>query len=75
MVEGSMATTRPARRRQGAARILGSGTTPLNKVRKLVALGYDEAAADDMVTNAQVGPSMAMFYEHLPKPEYDEDKL
>lgn len=67
-----MAATRPARRRQGAARILGSGATPLNKVRKLVALGYDEESADDLVVNAQVGPSQAMFYEHLPKPEYDE---
>ena len=69
-----MATVRPARRRQGAARILGSGTTPLNKVRKLVALGYDESLADSMVVNAQVGPSQAMFYDHLPNPEYDKDR-
>lgn len=70
-----MATARNARTRQGAAEILGSGTTPLDKVRKLVALGYDESAADGLVVNAQVGPSQAMFYEHLPNPEYDEKQL
>lgn len=69
-----MATTRQPRRRQGAADILGSETTPLNKVRKLVALGYDESSADDLVASAQVGPSQAMFYEHLPTPEYGEDQ-
>lgn len=68
-----MATTRHIRKRQGAAEILGSGTTPLDKVRKLVALGYEESAADGMVVSAQVGPSQAMFYEHLPKPDYDAD--
>ena len=67
-----MAATRHKRRRQGAAEILSSEAAPLNKVRKLIALGYDESAADSLVTNAQVGPSMSMFYEHLPKPEYDE---
>ena len=68
-----MAAVRQARQQKWAAHILGSGLTPLNKVRKLVALGYDEEAADMMVTGAQVGPSQAMFYEHLPRPEYDTE--
>ena len=70
-----MAVVRQARRRQWAAQILDSGLSPLDKVRKLVALGYDEEAADAMVSGAQVGPAMSMYYEQLPKPDYaDDDK-
>jgi hypothetical protein len=65
-----MATSRRRRQLKGAAEILDSESAPLSKVRKLVALGYDESLADNLVVNAQVGPSQAMFYEHLPKPEY-----
>jgi Holliday junction resolvasome RuvABC DNA-binding subunit len=74
-VEGSMAAVSKKSERKWAVQILESGLTPLSKVRKLVALGYAEEAADEMVTEAQVGPSQAMFYEQLPRPEYEVDPL
>lgn len=67
-----MAVVKQARRRKWAAQILDSGLTPLDKVRRLVALGYDEQAADAMVSGAQVGFGASMYYEQLPGPDYSE---
>lgn len=60
-----------AQRRQ-ANNILDSQLPPLDKVRRLIALGYDEDDADALVANHEFqGP--ALYYERLPNPEYDPD--
>jgi hypothetical protein len=61
-----------AARRKSAAKILESQVTPLDKIRRLVALGYEEIDADAMVASLQVGPNQMMYYEQLPEPEYEE---
>ncbi|HUC86713.1 MAG TPA: hypothetical protein VMR75_00090 [Candidatus Saccharimonadales bacterium] len=58
-----------------ANQVLGSQLSPLDKVRKLVALGYDEDDADTLVTNSQVGTSQMMYYEQLPTPDYEADTI
>ena len=60
-------------RRRTAAEVLGSQLSPLTKVQKLVALGYDEEDADTLVSNLQVGPNQMMYYEQLPNPDYEAD--
>lgn len=64
----------PTRRRKWAVQILASDTAPIEKVRKLVALGYDEEDADTMVSGAQAGPAQSMYYEQLPRPDYPADE-
>ncbi len=61
------------RRKRWAAHILGAAISPLDKVRKLVALGYDEAEADMMVNGIQAG-NQPLYYEQLPSPDYAEDR-
>lgn len=61
--------------RRMANQVLGSQLSPLDKVRKLVALGYDEDDADTLVTNSQVGTSQMMYYEQLPTPDYEADTI
>jgi hypothetical protein len=59
-----------------ANQVLESQLPPLEKVRKLVALGYEEDDADTLVANAQVGPShpsQMIYYEQLPNPDYEVD--
>jgi hypothetical protein len=59
--------------RRSAAAVLESQLSALEKVRKLVALGYDEIDADALVGNLQVGPNQMIYYEQLPNPDYDAD--
>jgi len=54
-----------------ANQILESQLPPLEKVRKLIALGYDEDDADTLVANAQVGARQMIYYEQLPNPDYE----
>ena len=68
-----MTTAKRAQRRKSATSILESAQAPLDKVRKLVALGYEEIDAEAMVTDLQVGYGQMIYYEQLPSPEYDED--
>ena len=68
-----MATTHYAQRRRSAAQILESALTPLDKIQKLVALGYEEIDAEAMVASSQLGPNQMVYYEQLPDPEYDEN--
>jgi Holliday junction resolvasome RuvABC DNA-binding subunit len=72
MVEGAMDTTQQQRRKRWAAAILQTQLSPINKVRKLVALGYDEDQAELMVNGAQQGQGQMVYYEQLPEPVYDE---
>jgi hypothetical protein len=71
MVEGEM--PKQAHGRTSALDILHSSATPLDKVRQLVAMGYDELDADQLVSSLQVGPNQMLYYEQLPSPDYNED--
>ncbi len=68
-----MDTIRQRRRKRWASAILGATISPLDKVRKLVALGYDEMEADHMVNGTQAG-NHPVYYEQLPSPEYAEEE-
>jgi hypothetical protein len=68
-----MAATKKLMRHEQAGRILESGISPINKVQKLVSLGYEEEMADIMVSGTQVGPAQSMYYEQLPAPDYADD--
>jgi Holliday junction resolvasome RuvABC DNA-binding subunit len=67
-----MAVIRQRRHKRWAAAILAAEISPLDKVRKLVALGYDEDQAEALVTGAQSGNQM-VYYEQLPGPDYAPD--
>jgi Holliday junction resolvasome RuvABC DNA-binding subunit len=67
-----MEVVRQRRRKQWAAAILNTGIHPLDKVRKLVALGYDEAEAEQMVNGMQIG-NQPLYYEQLPNADYAQD--
>jgi len=71
MVEGEM--PKQGYGRKTALDILHSSAAPLDKVRQLVAMGYDELDADQLVSSVQVGPSQMLYYEQLPNPDYNED--
>jgi len=58
--------------KQSAKNVLRSDMTPLNKVRKLIALGYDETDADTMVSSLTANPNQMAYYERLPNPDYEE---
>ena len=68
-----MTTQQRQKRRKWATGVLESALTPLDKVRKLIALGYEEIDAEAMVTSLQMGSGQMVYYEQLPSPEYDED--
>lgn len=57
-----------------AAKILESDLDALAKARKLVALGYDNEEADELVMRSQFGSGHPVYYEQLPNADYaDED--
>jgi Holliday junction resolvasome RuvABC DNA-binding subunit len=58
-----------------ANQALESELPPLEKVRKLVALGYEEDDAETLVTNLQAGRNQMIYYEQLPRPDYEADLL
>lgn len=62
-------TTKQQRLKKWAASILAANIQPLEKVRKLVAIGYDEDEAEHMV-GSQLGSEQMVYYEQLPSPEY-----
>ncbi len=66
-------TMQPHMRRQAAAKILRSDLSALQKVRQLVALGYDEADADSLVSSSQVSQNNLLYYEQLPNPDYETE--
>ncbi len=69
-----MESIKQERRKKWAAEILESDLSSLDKVRKLVALGYEEEEADNMVNGIQTGKNQLVYYEQLPNPDYaDED--
>ncbi len=69
-----MESIKQERRKKWAAEILESDLSSLDKVRKLVALGYEEEEADNMVNGIQMGKNQLVYYEQLPNPDYaDED--
>ncbi len=68
-----MALTNQAGRDVRAAAILESELSPLDKVRGLVSLGYEEEIADFMVAGAQSGRNQMLYYEKLPQADYAED--
>lgn len=69
-----MKSIKQERRKKWAAEILESDLSSLDKVRKLVALGYEEEEADNMVNGIQTGKNQLVYYEQLPNPDYaDED--
>ncbi len=59
--------------RASALDVLHSGAAPLEKVRQLVAMGYDELDADELVSSVQVKPNQMLYYEQLPTPDYDAE--
>lgn len=69
-----MKVVRQQRHKKWAAEILQSELSPLDKTRKLVALGYDEEEADKMVNGIQIGLNQPVYYEQLPNPEYTPDE-
>jgi hypothetical protein len=69
-VEVMMAGVRQRRHKRWAAAILEAELSPLDKVRKLVALGYDETEAEALVSGTQTGVRQPLYYEQLPGPEY-----
>ncbi|HUC19980.1 MAG TPA: hypothetical protein VMR98_00600 [Candidatus Polarisedimenticolaceae bacterium] len=56
-----------------ATTILGSEATPINKVRQLVAIGYEEEVADMMVSGVQSGQHQMLYYEQLPRADYADE--
>lgn len=60
--------------RRSALDILHSGASQLDKVRQLVAIGYEETDADALVSSVQASPNQMLYYEQLPEPDYDADK-
>lgn len=68
-----MESIKQERRKKWAAEILESDLSSINKVRKLVALGYEEKEADNMVNGIQTGKSQLVYYEQLPNPDYAEE--
>jgi Holliday junction resolvasome RuvABC DNA-binding subunit len=69
-----MAVIKQQRHKQWAASILQAEISPLDKVRKLVALGYDEQEAEAMVNGVQTGQNQLVYYEQLPNPEYAQEQ-
>jgi hypothetical protein len=62
---------RQSRSKKWAGHILASELSPLNKVQKMVALGYGEEEAEALVTEHMMSLSRSNYYERLPEPEYD----
>jgi hypothetical protein len=62
---------RQPRGKKWAGHILASELSPLNKVQKMVALGYDESEAENLVTEHMMSLSRSNYYERIPDPEYD----
>ncbi|HSX41122.1 MAG TPA: hypothetical protein VLF21_00585 [Candidatus Saccharimonadales bacterium] len=58
---------------QWAAKILDSDLDALAKARKLVALGYDDAEADELVMRSQFAAQQPVYYEQLPNADYAPD--
>lgn len=56
-----------------AAKILESDLDALAKARKLVALGYDNEEADELVMRSQLGSGHPVYYEQLPNADYAEE--
>jgi uncharacterized protein YoaH (UPF0181 family) len=67
-----MDTIKQKRHKRWAAAILEAQISPVNKVRKLMALGYDEGQAEMMVGGVQQGQNQMVYYEQLPDPEYGD---
>lgn len=65
-----MKSTNQQRRKKWAASILSANIRPVDKVRKLVALGYDEDDAERMVSGQLINQQQPVYYEQLPNPEY-----
>lgn len=56
-----------------ATTILGSEAAPIEKVRQLVSIGYEEEVAELMVTGVQSGQHQMLYYEQLPQADYADD--
>ncbi len=56
-----------------ATAILGSEAAPINKVRQLVAIGYEEEVAEFMVSGVQSGQHQMLYYEQLPQADYADE--
>ena len=65
-----MDTTTRHNRQRWAAQILDTSLSPINKIQKLVALGYEQEEAEAMVSGIQSGGMI--YYEQLPYPDYDQ---
>lgn len=70
-----MTVVRQHNQRKWAAAILNADLTPIDKVRKLMALGYDDEEADLMVSGVQQSQNQMVYFEQLPSPEYDQTRL
>lgn len=69
-----MTTLKQRRNRKWAHAVLDANLDPVNKVQKLVALGYDQEDAESMVWQAQQPSHQMVYYEQLPQPEYGRKK-
>ncbi len=56
-----------------ATAILGSEASPIDKVRQLVAIGYEEEVAELMVSGVQSGQHQMLYYEQLPNADYADE--
>lgn len=72
-VEGIMEIIKQERRKKWAVEILESDLSSLDKERKLVALGYEEEEADNMVNGIYTNKNQLVYYEKLPNPDYAEE--
>lgn len=69
-----MATLKQSRNRKWAHAVLDANLDPINKVQKLVALGYEEEDAEAMVWQSQQPSHQMVYYEQLPQPRYGRKK-
>ncbi|TAK89737.1 hypothetical protein EPO04_01365 [Patescibacteria group bacterium] len=69
-----MATLKQHRNRKWAHAVLDANLDPINKVQKLVALGYEQEDAELMVWQHQEASHQMVYYEQLPQPEYGRKK-
>lgn len=58
------------KQKRSAAGVLGTGRPPLEKIQALVALGYDQEQAEDLVGHYAGPPSPSNYFESLPAPDY-----
>jgi hypothetical protein len=62
-------------RRAKVAAILSSQSDALTKARRLIALGYDEEEAEELVELSLIGRYQSIYYEQLPGATYADDEF